>query len=268
MTKDAAADRAPGSAAGQHDGDFRADGPTSLLDEHRTPPAWDPLGVAPFAWDLPDPTPVPAPVATRPATRGRTVISRVTMGLTLLAGGLAAAGTLAGWWVLTWAQVSAIALTVVALGLLVSALRGRGYALAGPGVFLALVTMALTVTGLRGTDGFGERTYSVTAATPLQAEYVLQAGDNTVDLTGLTVADNTTVSSSVQVGAGHADIILPKDVTTHVSCEAGVGRVDCLGVEAAGVQQEASATHQGSDAQGTLELTVHVGAGYAEVRNG
>ena len=25
-----------------------------------TPPDWDPLGVAPFAWDLPEPTPLPA----------------------------------------------------------------------------------------------------------------------------------------------------------------------------------------------------------------
>src|SRR6478735_3088345 len=45
------------------------------VDEPRTtPPAWDPLGVAPFAWDLPDPTPtVTGPVAA-PPVRGRGVI--------------------------------------------------------------------------------------------------------------------------------------------------------------------------------------------------
>ncbi|NUS57627.1 MAG: PspC domain-containing protein, partial [Streptomycetaceae bacterium] len=39
-----------------------------LAAEPSTPPSWDPLGVAPFAWDLPEPTPSaePAPVPARP----------------------------------------------------------------------------------------------------------------------------------------------------------------------------------------------------------
>ncbi|HZK31324.1 MAG TPA: hypothetical protein VFC72_00220, partial [Corynebacterium sp.] len=33
---------------------------------HQTPPAWDPLGTAPFAWDLPEPPPREEPKKKRP----------------------------------------------------------------------------------------------------------------------------------------------------------------------------------------------------------
>jgi len=49
------------------------------------PPSWDPLGAAPFAWDLPEPGP-----ATPPAPpRRRLPVTLVTLGVALLA----AAGT-------------------------------------------------------------------------------------------------------------------------------------------------------------------------------
>jgi len=57
--------------------------------ENRTfPPAWDPLGAAPFAWDLPEPGPAPQPQQPR---RPRSKLTPVTLGLALLAGGIAAA---------------------------------------------------------------------------------------------------------------------------------------------------------------------------------
>ena len=50
-----------------------------------TPPAWDPLGAAPFAWDLPEPGPAPAP-----PPRPRSRVTAVTLALALLAGGVTA----------------------------------------------------------------------------------------------------------------------------------------------------------------------------------
>ncbi|MBZ8176786.1 PspC domain-containing protein [Corynebacterium sp. 3HC-13] len=44
----------PGSEAA-----ISSDVPLSGDPHHRTPPAWDPLGTAPFAWDLPEPGPRP-----------------------------------------------------------------------------------------------------------------------------------------------------------------------------------------------------------------
>ncbi|MDN5860486.1 MAG: PspC domain-containing protein, partial [Pseudonocardia sp.] len=52
-----------------------------------TPPSWDPLGAAPFAWDLPEPSPVEPPA---PAPR-RAPVTAVTLGAALLAGGATAA---------------------------------------------------------------------------------------------------------------------------------------------------------------------------------
>src|ERR1700754_3169221 len=45
-----------------------------------TPPAWDPLGAAPFAWDLPEPSPLAQPE--QPAPR-RLPVTPVTLGLPL-----------------------------------------------------------------------------------------------------------------------------------------------------------------------------------------
>ena len=230
-----------------------------------TPPAWDPLGVAPFAWDLPEPAPAPAPPAQK---RGHGVVGRITMGLVLLVGGLATAGIFAGWWQLSWAGVAATALAVLAIGLFVGSLRGRGLSLIPMGVFLSFVTLALAVTGINGTTGYGQQTWAPTAVTAVQQEYVLNGGQGTLDLRGLSVPAGQTVSTEVEVRAGQASVIIPRDANVDVTCSTNAGEVDCLGTIENGLHKETSATQDGSSDEGTIDLTVHVGAGQAEVRNG
>jgi phage shock protein PspC (stress-responsive transcriptional regulator) len=230
-----------------------------------TPPAWDPLGVAPFAWDLPEPTPLPPPA---PAPRDRGVVGRVTMGAVLLIGGLATAGTLLGWWQLSWAGVAATGLLVVAVGLLVGSLSGgRGKSLIGPGIFLSLVTLALTVTGISGTDGYGQQTWTPTAAS-LSSQYVLNGGQGELDLRNLTVPAGKTMTTELEVRAGQASVIVPKEMNLDVTCSTNAGQVDCLGIVEEGLRSETSNTQDGSSDQGRVKLTVHTGAGQAEVRNG
>ncbi|MEP6562251.1 MAG: PspC domain-containing protein [Nakamurella sp.] len=237
--------------------------PTTAPNEP-TPPAWDPLGVAPFAWDLPEPSPLPPP----PAARQNNVVGRVTIGAVLLIGGLATVGTLFGWWQLSWAGVAATALLVVAVGLLVGSLSGgRGKSLIGPGIFLSLVTLALTVTGISGTQGYGQRTWTPTAAT-LSSGYVLNGGQGELDLRDLTVPAGQTVVTDLEVRAGQASVIVPDDMNLDVTCSTNAGQVDCLGNVEDGLRSETSATRNGSSDQGRVKLTVHVGAGQAEVRNG
>ena len=77
--------------SGRPRGDPPADEPRT------TPPAWDPLGVAPFAWDLPDPTPVVSERRCRATGPGPGVIGRATIGIALVAGSIAAVGVFAGW---------------------------------------------------------------------------------------------------------------------------------------------------------------------------
>lgn len=231
------------------------------------PPAWDPLGVAPFAWDLPEPTPLPPPAA---APRQRSVVGRVTMGAVLIVGGLATAGIFAGWWQLTWAGVAATALAVVALGLLIGSIRGRGQALIGPGIFLSVLTLGLAVTGIDGTTGYGQQTWTPTtvAAAAEQSPFLLNGGQGILDLSGLTVPAGQTADIDVEVRAGEALVTVPADATVTVTCTANAGQVDCLGVQSDGLQQEVTREQVGSNDEGRINLTVHVGAGHAEVRNG
>ena len=229
-----------------------------------TPPAWDPLGVAPFAWDLPEPTPLPPAPPVRPRDRG--VVGRVTLGIALLVGGLATAGVFAGWWNLSWAAVAAAALAVVGVGLLIGSLRGRGMALIGPGIFLSLLTVALTITGISGVSGYGQQTWTpTTVAAAESSDYVLNGGQGRLDLTQLAVPAGQTADVDVEVHAGQAQVIVPADTTVNATCTTNAGEVNCLGETASGLNKEITPSHPGTSDNGTINLTVHVGAGEAEV---
>ncbi len=230
-----------------------------------TPPAWDPLGVAPFAWDLPEPAPLPV----APARQHRAgVLPQVALGATLLVAGVTAAGVFAGWWALTWAQVSAIALAVLATGLLFSALRGGGRSLIGPGVFLSLVTMALAVTGISGTSGYGVHDVRPANLAEVQDLYAMNAGELDVDLSAISIPRGTTKTVDVEVKAGHALVHVPAGVTVDAVCSADVGRTDCLGGQTDGVRRQSQGTVVGGGDAGTLHLQVKVHAGFAEVVSG
>ncbi|HET8590978.1 MAG TPA: PspC domain-containing protein [Nakamurella sp.] len=281
-----AAPDAPGAWAAQEDADTRAAtaGRTEAGQEHpeaqatrapspeemlarerRTPPAWDPLGVAPFAWDLPDPEPVAEQAPDRPAPR-RSGLGRLFLGLALMAGGLAAGGVFAGWWTMSWAAVAAITLAVIGFGVLVTSLRGSGgRSLIGPGIFLSLVTLALTVTGISGTTGYGQQTWTVTDADQIQSSYLWNAGQATLDLSGLTVDKGETVATELTVNGGQATVIVPKGVTVEATCSTDVGDVTCLGVDRNGVRPQATGHQDGDADSGTLVIEVHGKAGQVEV---
>jgi hypothetical protein len=77
-----------------------------------TPPAWDPLGVAPFAWDLPEPPPLP-PV--RRPRRPHVGAAKTITVAALMAALLVTAGDFAGWWPLDWAAAAVSAVAVLAI---------------------------------------------------------------------------------------------------------------------------------------------------------
>lgn len=61
---------------------------------HTSPPAWDPLGTAPFAWDLPEPGPAP-----QPQPRRARIWPWIALGLVCTIGALVAAGSIFGVWI-------------------------------------------------------------------------------------------------------------------------------------------------------------------------
>jgi len=87
-----------------------------------TPPAWDPLGVAPFAWDLPDPPPLQPTRQRRKLNLGAAKLITLTA---LLAALLVTAGDFAGWWPLDWAAAAVSAMAVVAIAMIGGSARQR-----------------------------------------------------------------------------------------------------------------------------------------------
>ncbi|MGH3753483.1 MAG: PspC domain-containing protein [Pseudonocardiaceae bacterium] len=224
------------------------------------PPAWDPLGAAPFAWDLPEPSPMPP--ATPP--RGpRSKVTPVTLGLALLTGGIATALLPA----LSAAQIAALLLGVVGLGLVVGSLvrGGRGLiVIAVPLALLTWVLQAAPASGLR----FGDDRWSPVTAAQVQPRYEVTLGNGRLDLTGLRFAEGQTVTTSVAVGMGETVVIVPPYVDARVTCRAQVGVVDCLGVPRSGtLPARVDTTDYGPDGPGggTLVLTVQAGVGNVAV---
>ncbi len=222
------------------------------------PPAWDPLGAAPFAWDLPEPSPVPPPEPTPP--RGpRSKITPITLGLALLTGGIA----VAFWPALSAAQIAALLLGVVGLGLVVGSLLRGGRGLIVIAVPLALLTWVLQAAPVSGFT-VGEGQWSPSTAAEVQPRYEVTMGKDILDLTGLRLAPGQTVTTSVAVGVGETQVILPPSVDAQVSCRAQVGEVNCLGVADSGsFPSQVNTTDNGLDGPGggRLVLDVHAGVG-------
>jgi phage shock protein PspC (stress-responsive transcriptional regulator) len=200
-------------------------------DGRRQPPAWDPLGAAPFAWDLPEPSPSP-PQPPAPRRSGR--LTPVTMGTALLSAAVGTAlATAAGVGWFTTARVSALALAVLGIGLVVAAFRyrlpddRRGNALAWITVPVLLLTIAASVLhGWRATPGgVGDRTWRPITTADIAPKYSLTVGSAAVDLTGLTL--DTDRQLTLNVGLGEAKIYVPEGMRVRAECEVSVGEAKC-----------------------------------------
>lgn len=238
----------------------------------RTPPAWDPLGAAPFAWDLPEPSPVaetaadrdPIVTSRRPAPGRGT--ARISLGIALIVGAVLAAGVASGTWHLAWATVAGITLAVIAVGLAASALQGRGgRILIGPGIFVAILTLALSVVGFSGTGGYGRQVWSVASAGEVAPSYRWNAGHVILDLSAVSVPAGQTIHTDVSIGGGQVTVLVPADATVRATCSTTVGRVECLGGFRSGIGATMTADHPGASGQGALDITVHSNAGEAMV---
>ncbi|MGH3913081.1 MAG: PspC domain-containing protein [Pseudonocardiaceae bacterium] len=231
-----------------------------------TPPAWDPLGAAPFAWDLPEPAPVP-PQAPPPARRPRSKVTPITLGIALLVGGLASAL----WPALGLAQIVALVLGVVGLGLVVGSLvrAGAGRTLIVVAVPLALLTWvlhAVPVSGFR----VGQSVWTPIAAAQLQPRYDVTIGEGLLDLSGLQLAEGRRVTTAVAVTLGQAKVVLPPNLDVQVLCQVPLGAADCLGVTSSGNLAQVQERSTGADGPGggTLVLDVRAGVGNVQVTRG
>jgi len=243
-------------------------------EDEQQPPSWDPLGAAPFAWDLPEPGPATPPA---PPQRRRAPVTLVTLGLALLAG----AGTGV---VLLTSGVAGVPTFPVLLGV-VAAVLGLGLVVgsflrAGRGLIPFAVLVSLLIWGALSApwhrfgpeDGFGELRAAPTTVAQLQPEYRRGAGDVTLDLRGLDLSGTGDVRTAIDVGAGDAEVRLPANADVTFTGEAGLGDVEFDGRKYEGPGARMAVTQDlGADGVRSgklLTIDVHAGAGDVEVRRG
>lgn len=230
-----------------------------------TPPRWDPLGAAPFAWDLPEPGPTPpSPELLRRQRRSR-VAAAGTAALAAAVAAIGGVGVWLDWWTLPLAWISGAALAVVAVFVLGSALRGNRSPLAGLVVLLILATGFLAATGITGKGGISETNW-VPSTSELAGGYRLDAGHGVLDLRSVRIPHGTTVTVSASIGAGNLEVLLPPALQAEVTCTANLGTTNCLGQQNEGVRPTSAVTATGDSRSGTLVLNAHVGTGEVDVR--
>ena len=226
--------------------------------ERVVPPAWDPLGAAPFAWDLPDP-----PIATTPPTRPArdTALAAVVVGVALL---VAAAGvalwSVVGIAAVTPVRIAGAVLAVLAVGVVAGALRGRRTGLTGLAVPVGVVVIVLGVADHSPqfpSGGVGERSWKPLSERDIAPEYSVTVGSASLDLRSVTLTADRSVR--VEAGVGQVVVDVPRDMSIRTLCHTTVGRQDC----ASGVQR-------GDDDAAGPVLTIDAStiAGDIEVRRG
>lgn len=232
------------------------------------PPAWDPLGAAPFAWDLPEPgSPEPAPV---PPRRPRSKAGPIAFSLALI---MAGAGALAVWLLGGWftvPHVIGLVLGVLGIGMVAGSFARGGRGLIGLAVPLSVIGVLMTVVSFDGVHGVGEIDAKPARLADVQSEYRKSVGSITVDLTAL--PDSGSVRTSARLDVGEVVVIVPKNADVRVDCEAGLGDVSCLGqADSGGGSPRATVSDDGADGEGGLFIDLDAivsGPGSVEVRRG
>ena len=204
-------------------------GTGDLPAESPTPPAWDPLGVAPFAWDLPEPARAPEPPAPLPR-KPRSRFTSVVLGLAVLAAAAATgvwAATGAEW--LTPARIGAVALAVIGAGLLIGAFLRRGYGLLVVAFPLAGFVVLASLVGPLNWDSthVGEHVWPAPTMSALRPVYEGTVGDFTLDLTGLELTEDRDVRIDGKIGSFR--VIVPENMNVRTDCSVTVGETNCIG---------------------------------------
>ncbi|MCX4097199.1 PspC domain-containing protein [Nocardia sp. alder85J] len=236
-------------------GDARRDTTADSTRFGARPPGWDPLGVSPLAWDLPDPAP-PRPVAVLPRPP-RSRLTPIVIGHAVLAaaiaGGIAALGV--DW--MTPARIGAVALAVVGLGLIVGAFLRRGYGLM---VLLAPLAGFVILAAAIGPVEFdrgavGEHAWAPATAAELDQPFRVSAGTGTLDLRSLALTDDRTATAKVRMG--NLRVLVPESMRLDTTCTVRLA-------DAADCPQGLTGPAIGP----VLHLDIDVRAGHVEVKRG
>lgn len=221
------------------------------------PPSWDPLGVAPLAWDLPEPPPVRTAVAA-PVKRPRSRLTPVVIGLAILAAAGAGAAAASGVEWMTPGRIGAAALAVIGLGLVLGAFLRRGYGLLVLTAPLAgFVLLASAVGPIEFDRGaMGDHTWAPASVADLAPQYKVNMGSGTLDLRSLKLTENRAVD--IDAHMAEVRVLLPADLTVRTHCAASMAEAIC----------DEGLSGPNPPGAPVLDLNVDVRFGNVEVRRG
>jgi phage shock protein PspC (stress-responsive transcriptional regulator) len=213
----------------------------------------------------------------RPKERRRSFLFPLTIGVALLALGLAAILDQFGAISLTVGGGFALVLLVLGAGLVVGAWYGRARWLILPAIFLVPLALIATVITVPLDQGFGDRGFVVTRADQLPANYAIAGGSLRVDLTKLPPGVDP-VSITAGIGAGNLRILVPVNAQVHVMGDVGAGTysvgavqhhkrysIDSVGHSRGGVDMSIDETLQGGGGGPSIDLVVHVSVGQLQI---
>ncbi len=220
-------------AAGQADTTPAAtDDRVDPLLQRPVPPSWDPLGVADFAWDLPNPPPVPVAEKPKPP---RSAVLPVTAGVAVLTAMAGTAAQLMGVEWFTVGRIASLALLVIGVGLLFAGVRRKtegahARGLVPLGVLVGAIAVVATLVASTGWSvpqgGIGERAYEISDQSQLNNRYELSMGSTVLDLRSLESLDaDRTVT--IDQGVGQIQVLLPKSVRVRPECRVTIGDYTC-----------------------------------------
>ncbi|MFC5677594.1 PspC domain-containing protein [Aeromicrobium endophyticum] len=169
-----------------------------------------------------------------------------------------------------WTAYVAVALGIVALGILIGTVLGDAGWLMAIGVLLAV---ALAVGSVFPSGRIGQQTPSPTVAADVADAYRHGIGEFALDLTGVTDPDQLQGRTiAIRAGIGETRVIVPGGLRVRVEAHLDAGQVEVLGRELAGVDVSASDGSTTSDGTGApppdgepLTITIDQKIGHVEV---
>jgi|GEM_PF-705732 len=164
----------------------------------------------------------------------------------------------------------AIAIAVIVLGVLMVAFsvrdrRARWLAL--PALVLAIPAGVVSAAGVDVDHGVGHRDYAPASLADVRPSYELGVGELVVDLRDTQWPRAAPLRLKVDVGTGHALVLVPEDVCLQSKSRAGLGYVNLLGNESGGADVDDETGTVARNAGRRLILDAHVGIGAIEVRH-
>jgi phage shock protein PspC (stress-responsive transcriptional regulator) len=249
--------------------------PPPAEEQRTTPPAWDPLGAAPFAWDLPEPA-APEPEEPEPPQKRRKPrVATATLGIALVAVAalaLAASATRgSGGWI-SPQHIVGVVLALIGLGLVAGAFLRAGRGLIALAVPLSVAGMALTVISPGGYHGVGDLAENPTRVGAVKPVYERSVGSIILNLSGLPEAEVRSVGTEVHTDVGSVTVYVPDTANVTVTCSADTGSVNCLDHESNGIDSRIDTfTDLGTDnstAGLDINLVVSADIGDVEVLRG